>query len=108
MATNRDYLEYIAGQLAGLDVRFRPMMGEYLVYYREKLIGGLYDNALAVKDVPAARALMPDVTPEPPYEGAKGALFVERVEDRAFLAELFETMYPELPAPKPKKAGKAK
>ena len=108
MATSKDYLEYIGGQLAGLDVRFRPMMGEYLVYYRDKLIGGLYDSALAVKDVPAARSRMPDVTPEPPYEGAKGALFVDRVEDRAFLAELFEAMYPELPAPKPKTARAAK
>ena len=108
MATTKDYLNYICGQLAGLDVRTRPMMGEYLVYYREKLIGGLYDNALAVKDVPAARALMPDVTPQPPYEGAKGALFVERVDDREFLAELFEAMYPELPAPKPKKPRGAK
>ena len=108
MATSKDYLEYIGGQLAGLDVRVRPMMGEYLVYYRDKLIGGLYDNALAVKDVPAARALMPDVTPEPPYAGAKGALFVERVDDREFLAALFEAMYPELPAPKPKKARKVK
>ena len=108
MATSKDYIEYISGQLEGLDVRFRSMMGEYLVYYRDKLIGGLYDNALAVKDVPAARALMPDVTPEPPYEGAKGALFVDRVEDKAFLAELFEAAYPELPAPKPKKARKAK
>ena len=108
MATTRDYLEYIGGQLDGLDVRFRPMMGEYLVYYRDKLIGGLYDNALAVKDVPAARALMPEVVPEPPYEGAKGALFVDRVEDSAFLAELFEAMYPELPAPKPRKARTAK
>ena len=103
MATTKDYLEYVRGQLDGLDVRFRAMMGEYVVYYREKVIGGLYDNALAVKDVPAARALMPDATPQPPYEGAKGALFVERVDDREFLAELFEAMYPELPAPKARK-----
>ena len=103
MATSKDFLQYLTEQLAGLDVRFRPMMGEYLVYFRDKLIGGLYDNALAVKDVPAARALMPDAIPEPPYKGAKGALFVERVDDRAFLAELFEAMYPELPAPKPRK-----
>ena len=108
MATSKDYLEYMTGQLEGLEVRFRPMMGEYLVYFREKLIGGFYDNALAVKDVPAARALMPGVTPQPPYEGAKGALFVERVDDREFLAELFEAMYPELPVPKPKKPRGAK
>ena len=108
MATSREYKDYISGQLDGLDVRIRPMMGGYLIYYREKLAGGLYGNAMAVKDVPAARALMPDVEPQPPYEGAKGALFVERVEDREFLAGLFEAMYPELPAPKPKKPRGAK
>ena len=103
MATSRDYRDYISGQLEGLDVRIRAMMGGYLIYYREKLIGGLYGNEMAVKDVPAARAMMPDVEPRPPYQGAKGALFVERVEDRALLAELFEAMYPELPDPKPRK-----
>ena len=108
MSTSREYKDYIAGQLEGLDVRIRPMMGGYLIYYRDKLAGGLYGNEMAVKDVPTARALMPDVEPRPPYEGAKGALFVERVEDRAFLAELFEAMYPELPAPKPKKPRGAK
>ena len=108
MATSKEYMHFISGQLEGLDVRIRAMMGGYLIYYREKLAGGLYVNAMAVKDVPAARALMPDVEPEPPFAGAKGALFVERVEDREFLAELLEAMYPELPEPKPRKARKAK
>ena len=107
MATNKRFLEYVSGQLEGLDVRFRPMMGEYVVYYREKVIGGLYDDALAVKDVPAARKLLPDAEPEPPYPGAKGVLFVDKLDDREFLAELFEAIWPELPVPKPrKKAGK--
>ncbi len=103
MATNKRFLEYVSGQLEGLDVRFRPMMGEYVVYYREKVIGGLYDDALAVKDVPAARKLLPDAEPEPPYPGAKGVLFVDKLDDREFLAELFEAIWPELPAPKPRK-----
>ena len=108
MATSREYKDYISGQLDGLDVRIRPMMGGYLIYYREKLTGGLYGNEMAVKNVPAARALMPDIVPRPPYAGAKDALFVERVEDREFLAELFEAMYPELPDPKPRKQRGAK
>lgn len=103
MATKQSFLEYVSAQLDGLDVRFRPMMGEYVVYYREKVIGGLYDDALAVKDVPTARALLPDAEPQPPYPGAKGMLFVDRLDDREFLAELFEAMWPELPAPKPRK-----
>ena len=102
MATGRQFLEYVSAQLDGLDVRFRPMMGEYVLYYRDRVIGGLYDDALAVKDVPAARARMPETAPEPPYPGAKGMLFVDRLDDRAFLAELFEAMWPELSAPKPR------
>ena len=108
MATSKSYMEYVRGQLPEEDVRFRAMMGGYVIYYREKLIGGLYGDAFAVKDVPAARALLPGVVPRPPYEGAKGALFVDRLEDRAFLAELCAAMYPELPAPKPKKPRGAK
>ena len=104
MATSKDYKEYVSERLAGLDVRIRAMMGGYLIYYREKLVGGLYGDAFAVKDVPAARALLPGVEPRPPYAGAKGALFVDHLEDKAFLADLFEAMYPELPEPKPKKA----
>ena len=103
MATSERFLDYVAGQLEGLDVRFRPMMGEYVLYYREKVIGGLYDDMLAVKDVPAARALLPDAEPQPPYPGAKGMLFVDRLDDREFLAELFEAVWPELPAPRPKR-----
>ena len=107
MATGKSFLEYVSAQLDGLDVRFRPMMGEYVVYYRERVIGGLYDDMLAVKDVPAARRLLPDVAPEPPYPGAKGMLFVDRLDDRAFLAELFAAMWPELPAPKPRRKSGA-
>ena len=103
MATDKRFLEYASAQLDGLDVRFRPMMGEYVVYYREKVIGGLYDDALAVKDVPAARKFMPDAEPQSPYPGAKGMLFVDKLDDREFLAELFEAVWPELPAPKPRK-----
>ena len=105
MATKQSFLEYVSAQFDGLDVRFRPMMGEYVVYYREKVIGGLYDDALAVKDTPAARALLPDAEPQPPYPGAKGMLFVDRLDDRAFLAELFAAMWPELPLPKPRKGA---
>lgn len=103
MATSREFLDYILGQCAGLEARTRPMMGEYVLYYRDKIAGGLYDNRVLVKDVPAARALMPDAQPEPPYAGAKDMLPVERLDDREFLAQLLETIYPELPLPKPKK-----
>lgn len=104
MASSKDYLEYVLEQLSEAgDVTSRAMMGEYILYFRGKVIGGIYDNRFLVKPVQAARNMMPDAPEELPYDGAKPMLMVENIEDREFLKELFEVMYDELPAPKPKK-----
>ncbi len=104
MASSKGYLNFILEQLSGLDgVTCRAMMGEYILYYRGKIVGGLYDDRLLVKPVKAANSLMPDASHELPYEGAKEMLLVENVDDRAFLANLFEEMYKELPTPRKKK-----
>ena len=104
MASSKEYLDFVLEQLSDLDgITFRPMMGEYLLYVDGRLAGGVYDNRLLVKPVPAALALLPDAPQEPPYPGAKPMLLVEEVDDGAFLRELLVAMEPELPAPKPKK-----
>ena len=104
MASGRDYLEFILDQLSGLDeIRYRYMMGEYILYYRGKVVGGIYDDRLLVKPVKSAVALMPDADMELPYEGAKEMLLVDNVDDKAFLKELLEAMVDELPAQKKKK-----
>ena len=104
MASNKDYLEYILDQLSDLDeISYRPMMGEYIIYYRGKVVGGIYDDRFLVKPVKSAVAMMPDAEKEFPYEGAKEMLLVDDVENREFLRELLEAMYDELPAPKKKK-----
>lgn len=104
MASNKEYLNFILEQLSSLDgITYRPMMGEYILYYREKIVGGIYDDRLLVKPVKAAVTLMPDAPYELPYEGAKEMLLVENVDSREFLEELFTAMYNELPAPKKKK-----
>lgn len=84
------------------------MMGAYLLYRRDKLVGDICDNRLLVKPVPAALALMPDAKQEPPYKGAKPMLLVEEMDDAAFLQKLLMAIEPELPAPKPKKTKAAK
>ena len=104
MASGKEYLGFILEQLSGLEqVTHRVMMGEYLLYYRGKLVGGIYDDRLLVKAVPSAAALMPAAPYVRPYEGAKELLVVEQVDDSAFLTELFEAMYEELPVPRKKK-----
>jgi TfoX/Sxy family transcriptional regulator of competence genes len=104
MASNKEYLDFILEQLSGLDdISYRAMMGEYIIYYRGKIIGGIYDDRFLVKPVKAAVAMMPDAGLELPYEGAKEMLLVDDVDNRDFLRELLEKMYSELPAPKMKK-----
>ena len=108
MASSREYLEFILGQLSGLEkITHRAMMGEYILYYRGRVIGGIYDDRLLVKPVPAAVSRMPEVPRELPYEGARPMLLVGNVDDREFLTELIGAMYEELPAPKPKKRRQA-
>lgn len=104
MASSKEYLEFILEQLSDLDeITYRAMMGEYILYYRGKIIGGIYDDILLVKPVKSAVAFMPDATFELPYEGAKEMLLVDDVDNRDFLAKLFNAMYDELPLPKKKR-----
>lgn len=101
MASDKEYLEFILEQLSDLgDIAYRAMMGEYIIYYRGKVIGGIYDNRFLIKPVKSAINLMSDAVMELPYEGAKEMLLAENIEDKVFLKDLFEQMYQELPMPK--------
>ena len=104
MASSKEYLEFILEQLSDLgDITYRAMMGEYIIYYRGKVIGGIYDNRFLVKPTKSAINLMSNAVMELPYEGAKEMLLVQDIEDKVFLKELLERMYQELPVPKKKK-----
>ena len=103
MASSKRYLEFILEQLSDLDdISYRAMMGEYIIYYRSKVVGGIYDDRFLVKPTKSAVAMMPNSDMELPYEGAKEKLLVDDVENREFLRELLEAMYVELPTPKKK------
>ena len=101
MASSKEYSDFVLEQCSGLSAR--AMMGEYVLYYGGKVVGGIYDNRLLVKPTKSAVALLPNAPRELPYEGAKEMLLVEDIEDRALVKKLFEAMYEELPEPKKKK-----
>ena len=104
MASSKDYLDFILEQLSELDdITYRAMMGEYIIYYRAKVVGGIYDDRFLVKPVKSAVTMMPEAGLELPYDGAKEMLLVDNVENKEFLRNLLEAMYEELPAPKKKK-----
>lgn len=104
MASSKEYLHFILGQLSELEeITYRAMMGEFIIYYRGKIVGGIYDERLLVKPVRSAVSYMPAASYELPYEGAKEMLLVDEVDNKEFLTGLFQAMYADLPEPKPKK-----
>ncbi|OKZ88046.1 MAG: competence protein TfoX [Clostridium sp. CAG:307_30_263] len=104
MASSKKYLKFILGQISELEeITYRAMMGEFIIYYRGKIVGGIYDDRLLVKPVKSAISYMPTPSYELPYEGAKEMLLVDEVDNKEFLTGLFYAMYDELPAPKSKK-----
>lgn len=104
MASSKEYLNFVMGQLSELEeITYRKMMGEYIIYFHGKIVGGIYDDRLLVKPVKSAVNFMPNVVYEIPYEGAKEMLLVDEVDDKNFLTGLFNAMYDELPTPKKKK-----
>ena len=103
MASSKDYLEFVLEQLSLLeDISYRAMMGEYIIYYRGKVVGGIYDDRFLVKPTKSAREMMPDADMELPYEGAKEMILVDEIDNRNFLKDLLEAMFDELPNPKKK------
>ena len=101
MASSKEYLEFVLEQLSLLDdITYKAMMGEFIIYYRGRIAGGIYDDRFLVKPVKSAVAMMPEAEMELPYEGAKEMLLVDDIDNKEFLRDLFDAMYGELPAPK--------
>lgn len=104
MSSKKEYLEYVLEQLSGLeDISSRAMMGEYIIYYKGRIVGGIYDDRFLVKPTRSAKEMMPDAAYELPYEGAKEMLLVDDIDNREFLERLLTAMLEELPAPRKKK-----
>ena len=100
MASGKEYLFYVLEQLSETEgISYRAMMGEFILYYRGKVFGGIYDNRFLVKPTESAVAMMPQARYELPYEGGKEMLLVDDLENKDFLRKLLEKIYPELPAP---------
>ena len=104
MASSKEYLDFVLEQLSKLDeITYKAMMGEYIIYYRGKIVGGIYDDRFLIKPTKSAKNMMPGADMELPYEGAKEMLLVDDIDNKEFLKSLFESMFDELPAPKKKK-----
>lgn len=109
MASSPEFAQYVCDQLAGAgQVRCKKMFGEYGIFCNGKMVGMVCDDQFFVKDLPAARAVCPGCPLAPPYPGAKPHLLVECVDDRERMARLAAAVWQQLPAPAPRKGGRAK
>ncbi len=98
MASSKEYCDYVLDQLSLLDdISVRKMMGEYILYYKGKIFGGIYDDRFLIKKTGTALNLMEDAIEEIPYEGAKPMLLVDEIDNKEFLKNLIGKMYAELP-----------
>lgn len=104
MPSDKNYLDFILEQLSDLDgISYRAMMGEFILYYKGRIFGGIYDDRFLVKITDASLKLMPEAARETPYDGAKEMLLVDEVDNSRFICELVRSMYEQLPPPKKKK-----
>ena len=105
MSTTKEYLSFLSEQLSSLDgISYRPMMGEYLVYYRGKIAAYVCDGRLLVRPTPSAVKMLPDAEYDSMTAGGRKKLLrVDNIDNRELLTELFEAMYDELPKPKKSK-----
>ena len=101
MPSSHNFLLYVLDNLSNLrDITYRKMMGEYILYYRGVVIGGVYDYRFLIKPLKSALMLLPDAEMDIPYEGAKKMLRVDDISDRKLLASVVNAIYDELEAKK--------
>ncbi len=104
MASSKEYLHYIMDQFDdSVPIRSRAMMGEYILYYHDKVIGGIYDDRLLIKPTKSVLALISEPEYESPYEGAKDMILVTEMDDASRMTKLFEAAARDLPAAMSKK-----
>ena len=97
MPSTREYLDFVMDQLSELgEVSYRAMMGEYVIYYRGKVVAGIYDDRFLVKPTPGARKILPNAPMEIPYPRGKAMIMVEDIENRDLLRTLFDAVYTDL------------
>lgn len=98
MASSKEFLYFVLEHLSNLsDITYRAMMGEYIIYYGGKVIGGIYDNRFLVKPTPSALKIISNPQMEIPYPKGSPMIMITDIENTELLTQLFNAMYPELP-----------
>jgi TfoX/Sxy family transcriptional regulator of competence genes len=99
MASKKETLDFVLSQMTGIgNISSCKMMGEYLIYYKNKVVAGIYDDRFLVKKTKGSVALLPNATEELPYEGAKPMLSMSDIvydghsDNAVMIAKVFEAI----------------
>ena len=105
MSTSKEAVAHILGQLEPLDVRARPMFGEYGLYCDEKVVAFICDDTLFVKPTDVGAQLSSADRLAPAYPGSKDYYSVseDQLADTEWLQTFVQRTADVLPKPKPKK-----
>lgn len=107
MPSSKEFLNYVLDQLSNLeDISYRYMMAEYIIYYKGKIAGGIFNNRLMIKPVKAAMNFLKEPVYDIPFDGAKEWILIEDIDDKDFLTNLFKVIYDDLSFPKKKSTKK--
>lgn len=101
MKTTNEYKEYILENIDLKEILCRSMMGEYLLYYKDILFGGIYNNRLLIKIVDTNKKY--HLNEEIPYEGAKPMYHIEDISNKELVKLIILDTCKSLPPKKGKK-----
>jgi TfoX/Sxy family transcriptional regulator of competence genes len=101
MASNADFVQYIADQCSGAgEIVTKKMFGDYGIYCDGKIFGLICDDCFYLKPTEEGRKLLRVEDMRPPYEGAKDYFYIADVDDRDYLSTLVRETCKALPMPK--------
>ena len=97
MSSSKDFLDFVLGQLSVLsDIDYRSMMGEFIIYYNGKIVGGIYDNRLLIKPTESVLKIIPNAKTEIPYPNGKPMVVITDIENQDLLKQVFNAAYMDL------------
>lgn len=97
MSSSKDFLDFVLDQLSGLpDISWRAMMGEYIIYYRGKVVGGIYDNRFLIKPTDSVLKIISNAKMETPYPGGRPMVMITDIENTELLENVFNVLYDDL------------
>lgn len=103
MACTPEYINFVCEVFSPLgEVRYRKMMGDYVIYVNEKCVVTACDNCAYIKKLKCIESMMADAETGFAYEGAKESYILDLCDQKK-AREIISVLWEALPYPKKKR-----